>query len=101
MSDHEEESGGDTIKDLLASNEAFSEIVSEASSQGNALAPSDLQPGFTAMVTLMTEGIKAAVTEALRASGENTAATAANNAGAGRARRVSVLTAHNNVPHWR
>ena len=49
MSDNGE-SGGDTINDLLATNEAFSEIVSEASSHREAT--TDLPAGFAAMVTL-------------------------------------------------
>ena len=94
MSDNGE-SGGDTINDLLATNEVFSEIVSEASSHREAT--TDLPAGFAAMVALMTEGVKTAVQEALRANREDAAATLGSAAGPARTRRATMLAAHDSA----
>ena len=94
MSDNGE-SGGDTINDLLATNEAFSEIVSEASSHREAT--TDLPAGFAAMVALMTEGVKTAVKEALRANREDAAATLSGAAGPAGTRRATMLAAHDSA----
>ena len=72
-------------------------IVSEASSHREATASTDLPAGFAAMVTLMTEGVKAAVQEALRASREGAAATLGSGAGPARARRATMLAAHDSA----
>ena len=96
MSDNGE-SGGDTINDLLATNEVFSEIVSEASSHREATASTDLPAGFAAMVTLMTEGVKTAVQEALRANREDAASTLGSTAGPARTRRATMLAAHDSA----